>query len=95
MHYVRTITSDNGTGFQQFKKIENETRTKSYFCTPYHSWQRGTNENTKGLIRHYFPKGKRMADVSQRYCDRVANKLNYTTRTLLALRTLEECYAAA
>jgi len=65
MHYVRTITSGNGTEFHQFNKIENKAGTKFCFCTPYHSWQRGINENTNGLIRQYLPKGKSMADVTQ------------------------------
>lgn len=95
MHHVRTITSDNGTEFHQFTKIEDKTGTKFYFCTPYHSWQRGTNENTNGLIRQYFPKRKSMADVTQRDCDRVARKLNTRPRKVLDLKTPEECYAAA
>ncbi len=95
MRLVRTITADNGTEFHQFQKIEDTTGTVFYFCTPHHSWERGTNENTNGLIRQYFPKGKSMAHITQRDCDRVAKKLNTRPRKVLGVRTPEECYAAA
>jgi transposase, IS30 family len=95
MLYVRTITADNGTEFHQFQKIENKTSTRFYFCTPYHSWERGTNENTNGLIRQYFPKGKSMAKVTQRDCDKVAKKLNTRPRKVLGVKTPEEYLAAA
>ena len=95
MIHVRTITADNGTEFHQYEKIERVTGTQFYFCTPYHSWQRGTNENTNGLIRQYFPKRKSMAHITQRDCDRVAKKLNTRPRRVLGVRTPEECFAAA
>jgi IS30 family transposase len=95
MTLVRTITSDNGTEFHQFKKVERKTGALFYFCTPYHSWERGTNENTNGLIRQYFPKGESMADITQRDCDRVAKKLNTRPRRILGVRTPEKCHAAA
>ena len=60
-----TITADNGTEFHWYKEIEDITGVKFYFATPHHSWERGTNENTNGLIRQYLPKGKTMAGVSQ------------------------------
>lgn len=95
MYRVRTITADNGTEFHQFKKVEDTTGARFYFCTPHHSWERGTNENTNGLIRQYLPKGKSMADVTQRDCDKIAKKLNTRPRRILGVRTPEECYAAA
>ncbi len=52
----KTITSDNGTEFHQYKKIEERCQTTFYFANPYHSWERGCNENLNGLIRQYFPK---------------------------------------
>ena len=94
MRLVRTVTADNGTEFHQFQKIENATDARFYFCTPYHSWERGTNENTNGLIRQYLPKGKTMADVTQRDCDKIAKKLNTRPRRVLGAKTPEECYAA-
>jgi IS30 family transposase len=53
----RTLTVDNGKEFSQFKELEAKTGLKVYFADPYSAWQRGTNENTNGLLRQYFPKG--------------------------------------
>lgn len=55
----KTITSDNGTEFHQYKEIEERCNTTFYFATPYHSWERGSNENINGLIRQYLPKKTR------------------------------------
>lgn len=94
-HIVRTITADNGTEFHQFQDIEQTVGADFYFCTPYHSWERGTNENTNGLIRQYFPKGVSMARVTQRDCDAVARKLNTRPRRVLGIKTPGEVYAPA
>src|SRR5262249_30961595 len=56
----RTITADNGTEFHGYAAIEVVSAVKFYFATPHHSWERGTNENTNGLIRQYLPKGESM-----------------------------------
>ena len=56
-----TITVDNGTEFHDYPVIEKQTGVKFYFAYPYHSWQRGSNENMNGLIRQYFPKRASMA----------------------------------
>jgi len=77
---VKTITADNGTEFHGYREIEQKTGVKFYFCTPYHSWERGTNENTNGLIRQYLPKGKSMASLTQERCNRIANELNTRPR---------------
>ena len=66
-----------------------------YFATPHHSWERGTNENTNGLIRQYLPKRTSMAHVTQADCDAIAAKLNSRPRKRLGYRTPEECYARA
>ena len=55
---VRTITADNGTEFHDYATIERTTGTQFYFATPHHAWERGTNENTNGLLRQYLPKGR-------------------------------------
>lgn len=91
---VRTITADNGTEFHQYEQIEQATDATFYFATPYHSWERGLNENTNGLIRQYLPKGKSMANLTQRMCDAIAGKLNRRPRKTLNYRTPEQCYAA-
>ena len=71
-----TVTADNGTEFHGYKAIETATGSKFYFAAPYHSWERGTSENTNGLIRQYLPKRRSMAHVTQRQCARIAQKLN-------------------
>lgn len=60
-----TITADNGTEFHQYPEIEKATATEFYFANPHHSWERGTNEITNGLIRQYVPKGTSMKDLTQ------------------------------
>ena len=62
---VATITADNGTEFHSYTEIEAATGVEFYFATPHHSWERGTNENTNGLIRQYLPKRTSMAHVTQ------------------------------
>ena len=54
-HAVRTITVDNGTEFHDYARLERATATRFYFATPHHAWERGTNENTNGLVRQYGP----------------------------------------
>ena len=89
---VRSITVDNGTEFHGYKAIEDRTGTEFYFATPHHSWERGTSENTNGLIRQYLPKKKSMASVTQRRCDRIAHRLNTRPRKRLGFRTPYECF---
>ena len=89
---VRTITVDHGTEFHGYKQIEAATDARFYFATPYHSWERGTSENTNGLIRQYFPKGKSLRSVSQADCDAVAQELNQRPRKRHGFLTPEECY---
>lgn len=86
----RTITADNGTEFHGYQAVEDQTDTKYYFATPYHSWQRGTNENTNGLIRQYLPKGTSMAGLSQDACDDISDQLNSRPRKRHAYNTPAE-----
>lgn len=86
----KTITADNGTEFHQYPEIERATNTEFYFANPYHSWERGTNENTNGLIRQYLPKGTSMMNLSQAQCDRIAKKLNTRPRKRHGFKTPEE-----
>ena len=90
---VRTITADNGTEFHGYAAIEQATPARFYFATPHHAWERGTNENTNGLIRQYLPKRHSMAPLTQQDCDRIAATLNRRPRKRLGYRTPEECYA--
>ena len=74
--HVRTITADNGCEFHGYAEIEDSHGVEFYFAPPYHSWERGTNENTNGLIRQYLPKGMCLENLTQAQCDRIADKLN-------------------
>lgn len=89
---VRTVTVDNGTEFHGYKDIEAATGVQFFFATPHHAWERGTNENTNGLIRQYLPKRKSMAHLSQADCDHIAQQLNNRPRKRLDYRTPTECY---
>ena len=86
----KTITADNGTEFHQYPEIEKAASTCFYFANPHHSWERGTNENTNGLIRQYLPKGTSMKDLTQQQCDRIAEELNTRPRKRHGFKTPEE-----
>jgi IS30 family transposase len=87
---VNSITSDNGGEFTGFRRITRALDCEYYFCHPYSSYERGTNENTNGLIRQYFPKGCSFEDVTQKELTRVQNKLNYRPRKCLGFKTPKE-----
>ena len=90
---IKTITLDNGTEFHDYERVERAHRVKFYFATPYHSWERGTNENTNGLIRQYLPKGMCLKNLTQADCDCIANELNNRPRERLGFRTPSEAFA--
>jgi len=90
----KTITADNGTEFHQYPSIEKSCNVTFYFATPYHSWERGTSENTNGLIRQYLPKHLNLDMVTQQDCDRIANSLNQRPRKRLNYKTPEEVFYA-
>jgi IS30 family transposase len=87
-----TITADNGCEFHGYEQVEQSHGIKFYFAPPHHSWERGTNENTNGLIRQYLPKGKCLNDLTQAQCDRIAKKLNNRPRKRYGYRTPEELF---
>jgi transposase, IS30 family len=64
---VETVTADNGTEFHDYRRVERLTGAAFYFAQPYHSWERGSNENANGLLRQYLPKGQSMAGLSQHH----------------------------
>ena len=84
---VKTITLDNGTEFHDYKRVEQASGVRFYFATPYHSWERGTNENTNGLIRQYLPKGTCLRELTQRHCNSIARQLNNRPRLRLGFKT--------
>lgn len=91
--WLRTLTVDNGKEFAHFKKIERETGLTVYFADPYAPWQRGTNENTNGLLRRYFPKGINWRKVTDHMLASVVEKLNNRPRKCLNYRTPNEVFA--
>lgn len=88
----QTLTVDNGKEFSQFKDIETKTGLKVYFADPYSAWQRGTNENTNGLLRQYFPKGTDFRNVSEKEVAMVVKKLNNRPRKCLNYQTPHEVF---
>lgn len=89
---VHTITADNGAEFHGYQRIERALDTSIYFALPHHAWERGTNENTNGLIRQYLPKGMPLDDLAQSECTKIANKLNHRPRKRLGFKTPNEIY---
>lgn len=92
-HRARTLTVDNGTEFHGYAALEAALATRFYFATPHHAWERGTNENTNGLVRQYLPKRTSLAHLTQADCTAIARRLNTRPRRRLGYRTPEECYA--
>lgn len=88
----KTITADNGGEFHGYKHIERALDTKVYFALPHHAWERGTNENTNGLIRQYLPKGMALDNLKQSTCNRIAKILNNRPRKRLGFKTPNEIY---
>lgn len=91
---IRSLTMDNGSEMSGWRRLEAALSTRCYFSDPYCAWQRGTNENTNGLIRQYFLKGASLKDVTQRECTEVTNRLNARPRKRLGGFTPEECYGS-
>ena len=81
--YVLTLTSDNGKEFAGHAEISEKLGLAFYFCMPYHSWERGLNEKTKGLVRKCLPKGTDFAKLTAADLQRVENLLNNRTRKAL------------
>lgn len=89
---VRSLALDNGTEFHGFAEITENFGTEIYFAQPYHSWERGTNENTNGLIRQYLPKRTCFKLLTQVDCDAIQLALNTRPRKVLGYRTPSEAY---
>ena len=89
---VETVTVDNGTEFHDYERVERLTGATFYFARPYHSWERGSNENANGLLRQYLPKGVSMAGLTQHRCNAIAGQLNTRPRKRLGFRTPLECF---
>jgi transposase, IS30 family len=88
----KTITFDNGTEFHDYARLEQRFPLKVYFATPYHSWERGSNENFNGLLRQYLPKGTCMSTVTQGRCNQIADDLNHRPRKRHGFKTPAALY---
>lgn len=91
---VETVTPDRGKEFAEFGRVEAETGAVFYFALPHHPWQRGTNENTNGLLRAHFPKGTDFSGVSGKEVERVYDAINRRPRKRLGFRTPYEVHYA-
>jgi IS30 family transposase len=82
-----TITADNGKEFAGHETMKEQLNADVYFAHPYHSWERGLNENTNGLIRQYFTKGSSFENITDDEVEAVMNKLNHRPRKTLNFKT--------
>lgn len=87
---IHTITADNGKEFAKHEDIAQKLDINFYFCKPYHSWERGGNENTNGLIRQYIPKGTDFSEVTNKRIKWIENNLNNRPRKRLGYLTPNE-----
>ena len=92
---MASLTWDRGKEMAQHRRFTVATDVAVYFCDPRSPWQRGSNENTNGLLRQYFPKGMDLSQVTQRQLDAVARQLNTRPRETLGFRTPAAMFAEA
>jgi len=93
--HLHTITYDNGKEFAGHAVIAKKLGVKCYFAKPYHSWERGLNEHTNGLVRQYFPKKTFFDTITVEDVQRVENILNKRPRVILNFKTPHEVFTAA
>ena len=89
---VHTLTSDHGKEFAYHEQIAQLLQLKYYFAHPYAAWERGTNENTNGLLRQYFPKKHDLQPVSRKAMNRAMSRLNFRPRKSLRFKTPFEVF---
>ena len=92
---VHTVTSDNGKEFAYHEKISAAVDAGFFFAKPYHSWERGLNEHTNGLVRQYFPKSTNFHEIDAAALGRVENLLNQRPRKVLSYQTPAEVFNQA
>ena len=90
----RSLTWDQGLEMAEHRQFTIDSGVAVYFCDPRSPWQRGSNENTNGLLRQYFPKRHSLAGITQQHLDEVAAKLNGRPRQTLGWMTPAEKLAA-
>ena len=90
--WIHSITYDNGKEFAKHEAINKQLDCLSYFATPYHSWERGQNENANGLLRQYFPKSMLLVDIAYEEVRIAVHKLNSRPRKCLGFKTPYEVF---
>jgi len=98
-HFRQSITFDNGSEFADHEWLKKHLLSDIYFAAPHSPWQRGTNENTNGLVREFFPKGTRFDDLTTYQIEKTQDLLNHRPRKRLGFQTPNdilqiECYCA-
>ena len=88
----RSLTLDNGHEFARPIELEKKLDVPIYFAHPYHAWERGTNENTNGLLRQYLPKGTDLSQVTDAQLQSPVRQLNYRPRKCLGFPTPLEVF---
>ena len=83
----KTLTLDNGPEFSDWERLEKKSGMTIYFAYPYHAWERGTNENTNGLLRQYFPRSLDFNLITQKELQQVVRRLNNRERKRLNFQT--------
>lgn len=92
-HPLETITPDRGAEFRYHERVTKGLGgVQFYFSLPHHPWQRGTNENTNGLLREYFPKGQDLTDITPEAIQAVEDELNHRPRKILGFKTPAEIH---
>jgi len=91
-HKCHTVTFDNGKEFAGHEAIASELKADIYFAHPYHSWERGLNENSNGLLRQYFPKEMELINVIEEQVQSAVDRLNHRPRKVLGFRSPHEVF---
>ena len=92
---VHTLTADNGKEFAGHQVVSKALAADFYFAAPYHSWERGLNEHTNGLVRQYCPKGTNFRKVTEEQVQAVEDRINHRPRKILGYRTPAEVFTGA